>query len=193
MKTIEERLDILEAKMRAESFRKNTGLGNEIGYYIFDYEPQDELKVRNRVKELDNSNTVLKFGYQLIIYDLYELMLHLLEEEGVMEDLRELEEEEGTEYVFAAISDTLRFDEKDSLIIKYIVRNTPKEAVVFLTGVGKCFPILRSHKILNNLHQVMDHCPVVLFYPGRYNGNALNVFYELKEDNYYRAFPIVEH
>ena len=193
MKTIEERLDILEAKMRAESFRKNTGLGNEIGYYIFDYEPQEELKVRSRIRELDNSNTVLKFGYQLIIYDLYELMLYLLEEERVMEDLRELEEEEGTEYVFAAISDTLHFDEKDSLIINHIVRNTPKEAVVFLTGVGKCFPILRSHKILNNLHQVMDHCPVVLFYPGRYNGNALNVFHELKEDNYYRAFPIVEH
>ena len=193
MKTIEERLDILEEKMRAESFRKNTGLGNEIGYYVFDYEPQEELMVRGRIRELGNSNTVLKFGYQLVIYDLYELMLRLLEEEEVLEDLKDLEEEEGTEYVFAAISDTLRFDEKDSLIIKHIVQNTPQEAVVFLTGVGKCFPILRSHKILNNLHQVMDHCPVVLFYPGRYNGNSLNVFHELKEDNYYRAFPIVEH
>lgn len=193
MRTIEERLDILEEKIRAEAFRNNTGLGNEIGYYIFDYEPREELTVRGRIRELEKSNTDLKFGYQLVIYDMYELILRLLEEEGVMEDLKELEEEEGTEYVFAAISDTLRFDEKDSLIINHIVRNTPKEAVVFLTGVGKCFPILRSHKILNNLHQVMDHCPVVLFYPGRYNGNALNVFHELKEDNYYRAFPIVEH
>lgn len=192
MKTIEERLDILEEKMRAESFRKKTGLGNEIGYYIFDYNPKQELTVRKRLRELENSNMVLKFGYQLIIYDLYELMLRLLEEEGVLEDLRELEEEEGTEYVFAAISDILRFDEKDSLIVHYIIRNTPVDAVVFLTGVGKCFPILRSHKILNNLHQVMDHCPVVLFYPGRFNGNALNIFYELKEDNYYRALPIVE-
>ena len=193
MRTIEERLDILEEKIRAEAFRNNTGLGNEIGYYIFDYEPREELTVRGRIRELEKSNTDLKFGYQLVIYDMYELILRLLEEEGVMEDLKELEEEGGTEYVFAAISDTLRFDEKDSLIINHIVRNTPKEAVVFLTGVGKCFPILRSHKILNNLHQVMDHCPVVLFYPGRYNGNALNVFHELKEDNYYRAFPIVEH
>ena len=162
MRTIEERLDILEEKIRAEAFRNNTGLGNEIGYYIFDYEPREELTVRGRIRELEKSNTDLKFGYQLVIYDMYELILRLLEEEGVMEDLKELEEEEGTEYVFAAISDTLRFDEKDSLIINHIVRNTPKEAVVFLTGVGKCFPILRSHKILNNMHQVMDHCPVVL-------------------------------
>ncbi|MCD7765110.1 MAG: BREX-1 system adenine-specific DNA-methyltransferase PglX [Lachnospiraceae bacterium] len=48
MKTIEERLDILEEKMRRESFRKNTGLGNEVGYYVFDYEPQQELIVRER-------------------------------------------------------------------------------------------------------------------------------------------------
>lgn len=192
MKSIEERLDILEEKMRAVSFRKNTGLGNEVGYYVFDYEPQQELIVRNRIKNLADSNTVLKFGYRLIIYDLYELILQLLAEEEILDDLYDLEEEEGTDYVFAAIGDALCFDSEDSLIVRYIMEHTVEESVVFLTGVGKCFPILRSHKILNNLHQVMDHCPVVLFYPGRYNGNALNIFCELKEDNYYRAFPIVE-
>ena len=192
MKTIEERLDILEEKMRAESFRTNTGLGNEVGYYVFDYEPQQELAVRKRIQDLDQSNTTLKYGYQLIVYDLYELMLKLLDEEEVLEDLKDLEEEEGTEYVFSAISDTLQFDDQGSLIVNYVLEHTPPDFVVFLTGVGKCFPILRAHKVLNNLHQVMDHCPVVLFYPGRYNGNSLNIFNEMKEDNYYRAFPLVE-
>ena len=192
MKTIEERLDILEEKMRAESFRTNTGLGNEVGYYVFDYEPQQEMAVRKRIQDLDQSNTTLKYGYQLIVYDLYELMLKLLDEEEVLEDLKDLEEEEGTEYVFSAISDTLQFDDQGSLIVNYVLEHTPPDSVVFLTGVGKCFPILRAHKVLNNLHQVMDHCPVVLFYPGRYNGNSLNIFNEMKEDNYYRAFPLVE-
>jgi len=192
MKTIEERLDILEEKMRAESFRTNKGLGNEVGYYVFDYEPRQELIVRKRINELQHTNTELKFGYQLIIYDLYELMLELLTEEDALDDLKELEEEEGTEYVFSSIAEILKFDDKDSLIVNYIVDHTPQDSVVFLTGVGKCFPILRSHKILNNLHQVMDHCPVILFYPGRYTGDSLNVFGELKEDNYYRAFPLVE-
>ena len=192
MKTIEERLDILEEKMRAESFRTNTGLGNEVGYYVFDYEPQQELAVRKRIQDLDQSNTTLKYGYQLIVYDLYELMLKLLDEEEVLEDLKDLEEEEGTEYVFSAISDTLQFDDQGSLIVNYVLEHTPPDSVVFLTGVGKCFPILRAHKVLNNLHQVMDHCPVVLFYPGRYNGNSLNIFNEMKEDNYYRAFPLVD-
>lgn len=192
MKTIEERLDILEEKMRAESFRTNKGLGNEVGYYVFDYEPNQELIVRKRIQDLQNTNTELKFGYELKVFDLYELILQLLAEDGSLDELVELEEEEGTEYVFDAITETLKFDEKDSLIVNYIKDNTPQDAVVFLTGVGKCFPILRSHKILNNLHQVMDHCPVILFFPGVYTGNTLNVFGKLKDDNYYRAFPLVE-
>ena len=195
MKTIEERLDILEEKMRQESFRTNTGLGGEVGYYVFDYDPNLELAVRERVESLGNSNTTLKFGYQLKIFDLYELILELLEEEGVLEDLKDLEEEEGTDYVFQSISDILRFDDQDSLIIHHIMDNTPEDSVVFLTGVGKSYPIFRSHKILNNLHQVMDHCPVILFFPGKYNGDSLNIFGEVANDqneNYYRAFPIVE-
>ena len=118
--------------------------------------------------------------------------IELLKKEGVFEDLIELEKTDGTEYVFSAISDVLRFNEEESLIVNHIMKCTPNDAVVFLTGVGKCFPILRSHKILNNLHQVMDHCPVIMFFPGRYNGNSLNIFGKIKDDNYYRAFPLVE-
>jgi hypothetical protein len=193
MMTIEERLDILEEKMRSESFRENKGLGNEVGYYVFDYAPRDELKVRERVSELSSQDTHTRFGYQLIVYDMYELMIKLLKEEDVFDDLPDLEESDGTQYVFDSISDVLKFDEQDSLIVNYIKDNSPDDSVVFLTGVGKCYPILRSHKILNNLHQVMDHCPVVMFFPGRYDGNSLNIFGEIKDDNYYRAFPIVEH
>ena len=148
--------------------------------------------VRERIKELENADTVLRFGYELVIYDLYELMLQLLKNEDVYEDLLELEETDGTEYVFGAISDVLRFNEDDSLIVNYILENTPEDSVVLLTGIGKCYPILRSHKVLNNLHQVMDHCPVIMFFPGRYDGNSLNIFGKVKDDNYYRAFPIVE-
>ena len=153
--------------------------------------------MRQRVQDLKNTDTEYKFGYKLAVFDLYELMLQLLQDEGVLEDLENLEEEEGTEYVFTTIADVLRFEEDDNQIIQYIVDHTPKEpdTIVFLTGVGKCYPILRSHKILNNLHQVMDHCPVILFFPGQYTGSALNIFGEIKGDansNYYRAFPIVE-
>ncbi len=192
MKTIHERLDILEKRMRSENFREAKGLGNEVGYYVFDYEPEEELEVRRRVEALIQTDTQMKFGYELIVYDMYELMIKLLKEEGDFDDIVELEESDGTEYVFDAIAENLKFDEDDSVIVNYIKDHTPEEAVVLLTGVGKCFPIIRSHKILNNLHQKMDHCPVIMFFPGRYDWNQLRIFGELKDDNYYRAFPIVE-
>ena len=191
MLSIHERFDELERKMRDDQFRSNTGLGNEVGYYVFDYDPEDELIVRKRIAELEKSDTISRFGYELVNYDLYELMIQLLKEEDVFEDLLEIEGEDGTQYVFEAISDVLKFNEDDSLIVNHIMKNTPEDSVVLLTGVGKCFPILRSHKILNNLHQMMDHCPVIMFFPGKYNGNSLNIFGKIKDDNYYRAFPIV--
>ena len=65
------------------------------------------------------------------------------------------------------------------------------DSVVFLTGVGKCHPIIASHNILNNLHQVLDSVPVVLFYPGEYSGQDLKLFGTMDSHNYYRAFRLV--
>ena len=86
----------------------------------------------------------------------------------------------------------LRISAADSLIVNYIKDNALPNSIVFLTGVGKCYPILRSHKVLNNLHQVIDNVPVVMFYPGKYDGQELVLFSEIKDDNYYRAFKLVD-
>ena len=58
-------------------------------------------------------------------------------------------------------------------------------------GSGSVYPLLRAHTLLNNLHAVMGRTPLVLFYPGRYDGQALRLFGILQNDNYYRAFTLV--
>ena len=65
------------------------------------------------------------------------------------------------------------------------------DSVIFLTGVGKCHPIIAAHNILNNLHQVFDKAPVVMFYPGEYSGQDLKLFGSIDSKNYYRAFRLV--
>jgi Domain of unknown function (DUF1788) len=42
--------------------------------------------------------------------------------------------------------------------------------------------------LLNNLQPVMGNTPLLLFYPGRYDGQSLRLFGKLKNNNYYRAF-----
>ena len=86
----------------------------------------------------------------------------------------------------------MKFNDDDSVIVQYIKDNTPDNAVVFLCGIGKCYPILRSHKVLNNLHQAFMKAPVVMFFPGTYNEQELILFNEIKDDNYYRAFKLVK-
>ena len=70
--------------------------------------------------------------------------------------------------------------------------DTEDDDIVFLTGVGKVWPIIRSHTVLNNLHRALDKVPVVLFFPGTYDGGSLMLFNEIKDDNYYRAFQLVD-
>ncbi|NLB82547.1 MAG: DUF1788 domain-containing protein, partial [Clostridiaceae bacterium] len=69
------------------------------------------------------------------------------------------------------------------------------KSIVLITGVGKSFPIIRSHTILNNLQSIFRRNPVVMMYPGRYeikHSMTLRLFERLDDDNYYRAFPLVE-
>jgi hypothetical protein len=65
--------------------------------------------------------------------------------------------------------------------------------IVFLTGVGAVFPIIRSHTILNNLQTLVGDLPLVMFFPGTYNNQSLVLFDKLKDDNYYRAHNLNEY
>jgi len=192
MKNLEERLDAAEQKIKSPDFLHNQGLGNEIGYYVFDYPADKELIVRERIEYIKAKNNKETDKYELVVFDLYDIIIDLLEQEGFMEQCFKFEKKKGIERITKAVGNLLRINDDESLIVKYIQERTPQNAVVFLIGIGKCYPILRSHKVLNNLHQAIDRVPVVMFYPGKYDGQELVLFSEIKDDNYYRAFPLVD-
>ena len=60
-----------------------------------------------------------------------------------------------------------------------------------LTGVGAVYPMLRTHTLLSALHPIMGTTPLLMFFPGRYDGHSLRLFNTLTEDHYYRAFRLV--
>lgn len=190
---IDERLNKIENIIKEESFRMNKGLGNEVGYFIFDYDPQYELKVRQHIKYLkDRINNNSNLSFKIIEFNLYDIIIELLQKKGYLEKSFELEKEKGLEHAVKAINKSLKLSSASNLIINYILDNTPKNSVVFLTGVGKSYPLLRSHNVLNNLHPVLDEVPIVLFFPGKYSGSELILFGTIQDNNYYRAFPLVK-
>ena len=62
---------------------------------------------------------------------------------------------------------------------------------LFLTGVGEVYPLVRAHTVLNLIHSSFPSNPVVMFYPGDFNGHELKLFSALPSINYYRAFNIM--
>lgn len=186
-----ERLDKIWDRISDEDFLANRGVANEVRYYVFDYEPCDELIIREKIKALKKQNNPDADGFQIVEYDLYEMVIQILEEKRYIEKCIKFEDDKGMEYLYTAVTKMLRLTNDDNLIVSRILENTPKNAVVFLTGVGKVFPFVRSHNVLNNLHQVLDSVPVVMFYPGTWNGQSLSLFGTITDGNYYRAFPLI--
>ncbi|RDW17506.1 DUF1788 domain-containing protein [Oceanobacillus arenosus] len=193
MKTIHERLDEILPKITNPSFRENKGLGNEVGYHIFDYEPEHEMIVRNHVEFLKDRVNNDASDQRINEFDLYELMLEILDGKGYLRKNFEMEKKKGSQYVLNATRKSLRLTLNNDLVIQYIAERVEPNDIVFITGIGKVFPIIRSHVILNNLYKAVDQIPVVMFFPGRYDGQELRLFGEIKDDNYYRAFQLVDY
>ena len=186
-----ERLDKIWDRISDQDFLANRGVANEVRYYVFDYEPCNELIIRDKIKALKKQNNPDADGFQILEFDLYEMVISILEEKGYIDKCVKFEEQKGMEYLYTAVTKMLRLTNDDNLIVNRILESTPENAVVFLTGVGKVFPFVRSHNVLNNLHQVLDSVPVIMFYPGTWNGQSLSLFGTITDGNYYRAFPLI--
>lgn len=76
---LSQRLDEMELAIHKPSFRKGTGRANEVNYWVFDYPPEKELEVRERVEYLKNKNDRGDDDFELVVFDLYDIIIDFLE------------------------------------------------------------------------------------------------------------------
>ncbi len=186
---IQEKLDMILPKIQDPVFLSNKGLGNEIGFYIFDYDPKDELYVRDHVHFLIQKLNSPSIDIKTIEIDLYELILDILDKRNILEKIPPDEKKLGFETVMKRLKPVLKPDAFVEIIQERITNDIQ---VIFLTGVGKSYPLLRSHTVLNNLHSVISKQPLLMFFPGEYDQRELKLFKQFKDDNYYRAFKFID-
>ena len=124
--SLEERLNRIEDKISEKSFRENKGLGNEVGYYVFDYDPRAELEVRNHIAYLKDRINNGNKDFKIIEFDLFHTMIQVLEEEGYLEAFFDLEKDNGFFDMADSLVETLGLDETDeqNLIIVEIFSGT---------------------------------------------------------------------
>jgi len=189
--TLNKRLDLIESKIYDKNFLTGRGTVGELNFWIFDYAPEDEMAVRAHVDFLITRINSKDDCLRIKCFDLYTLMLDVLREKNYLDKVLDMEKNKGSAAIVNPLKRTLRLTEKGDLIIQKIVEDiVPEQDVIFLTGVGKAWPIIRSHTILNNLHSRVDKNPLVMFFPGEYT-SELKLFGEITDDNYYRAFKLV--
>jgi len=186
--TIQQRLNALLPALQSPRLLENQGIGNEIGFYIFDYNPEHEPLVQQHIPKLRSKLELPPSNLKIVEINLYGAVLSILEERKVLQKAFELESSKGSAALKKSVKPMVRSEQVVDYIQKQLQGN---ERLIFLTGVGACYPILRAHTILNNLHSVLDRTPLVMFFPGSYDGHELRLFNTLKDDNYYRAFPLV--
>jgi hypothetical protein len=184
---LEERLELFKEKVKAKDFLACKGLGNEIPYWIFDYEPEKELLVRDTISKLI-SGFESKYSIKIIEINLYSLCLKILNQKLTDEKLIQFEKKKGSD----ALLEKIRLILNQEVTKKEIAEIVDGEYdLIFLTGVGNAWPMLRAHSVLNNLHSVTGKKPLILFYPGKFSGLDLSLFGEFKSKNYYRAFRLM--
>lgn len=188
MKNILTRLDALREKLTDEAFLSNQGLSNEVGLYVFAYSPKDEMPVRHFLRTICKDAPGSPGGYRVLSYDLYEILLAICRERRVLERIPQLEAQRGEAFARTQIQ---RIAPPEAYVQRMTYGEHRHGDVVMISGVGRVFPYMRSHNILNNLQPVFDDVPVILFYPGEYNGQTLTLFERFTDDNYYRAFNLV--
>lgn len=146
MMSLNQRLDLIEPKILEQSFRTGRGTANEVNFWIFDYDPEHEMAVRAHVSYLVNRINGKHSDVHIVCFDLFELILEVLRSKNYPEKVIQMEKAKGSDAVINPIKRTLRLTEDGDLIIGKIARNlAPGKDIIFLTGIGKAWPIVRKN------------------------------------------------
>ena len=186
------------AVLSSDRFLRMEGLGNEVPFFIWPYPPEQELEVQSANSRIVDRLRTTR-GLSVLVVDLFELAVELLEGRGG-NMLERLEQIEPTRSRSAFRRDLQRMLDPEQHIVPAIERRIEAEAgvdLLMLTGIGRVFPFIRSHNVLNNLQVAVPDFPVLMLFPGEYSqtaslGSSLVLFNLLTDDQYYRAKNILE-
>lgn len=170
-----------------ESFLKQKVIGGEVPFFISTYNPENEFKVQKYIVNLKSK--LENNGLAILNINLYDLSLQILKNREVFEKVVSKENSMSKDKFLKTLQSLLDVETKVIPEISNLLMSSSYD-VLFITGVGLVYPYIRSHNVLNNLQRISKTLPSIMFFPGEYDGTYLNLFGELKDDNYYRAFNI---
>lgn len=197
----------LRQRLQDPEFLAGHGLGNEVPFFILPYAAALEDEVREQVEALVRDfaptpqdgapapqDPPATDGTRVIQFDLWDVFLQICQERRILEKIPALEERRGTEGLLRRmekIATPEAFLKVMSERYEALGGQMPGRDVVLISGVGKVYPLVRAHNILENAQPVFTEVPMVMLYPGVYDGQQLHLFGKISDGNYYRAFSLL--
>ncbi|WP_449132566.1 DUF1788 domain-containing protein [Senegalimassilia anaerobia] len=181
------RCEALRARLGEDDFLHNRGLGNEIGFFTFCYDASLELRAREFFAQLEAESANGALPCNLIVRNLYDTFLGLLKKKRILAAVPKQEARRGSDHLLKRLRSIAT---PEALAAELAYEPHQPGDVLLLTGVGEIYPFLRVHTLLDNMHVAFGDIPVVVAYPGRFNGQSFSLFNMLDDGNYYRAFDI---
>lgn len=191
-KALQARLDLVLERIECPKFLKNDGLGNEVGFWIFDYPPQSELIVREYLTHLTDKLT--KHNHQFAHINIFQALVDMLDTRNLLERTFAREKQVGADALRKTLAGPLSQEKVAKFIAEQAFKNNEQSDnldFLLLSGLGNAWPLVRGHELLSALQDVMGSTPLILFYPGTYSGRDLHPFGMIESRNYYRAFKLV--
>lgn len=154
------------------------GLANEVPIFVHAYEPQAEDAARQIAASLDGRLNASGIATRTI--DLFELVLECLEADKRLQPILEREAALGKVKLLALLRG-LTDPSSGAILAALRERLDATDAqLTLIVGVGRVFPFLRTHTVLEAIQPAMTRHPIVLFFPGRYlqtrEGSQLQLF-----------------
>ena len=187
MTNITKDLDKIKDRISDPDFLANKGLSNELGIHIFCYDPKYEITVRDFIKRISSDTSA---NYRIIVQDMYDIFIEILTEKRIIDSMPGIEEKRGKKYLLTYLQNNIAKPQAFLEKMRYDPHE-PGRDILFLTGVGKVYPFMRAHIMLNAMQAMFSDIPVLMFYPGTFNGQDLILFNRFFDGNYYRAFNLM--
>ena len=194
--SLSERLNAVLPRITEPAFLASEGIGNEIACYIFDYPAEQELVVRDHLALLTRALADQHAQLNVLHLELLDIVMRYIERRGHADRVRKVEHTRDAAGLIKALKGSLAAEKLATYIAD---EHRPADAdLVLISGVGSAWPMVRAHSLLNCLHHHIGRTPLVMFYPGSFDGTTLRLFGRIASGaerpgshNYYRAFSLI--
>lgn len=190
---IVERFQDLLKVLTSREFLAKENIGNEVPFFVFAHDPAHVNAVTAETANLVSG--LQKQGIEVLEINLFDTVSEIVHQRGKWDRLLAIEPTTDKDKFKTQLQNLTDVETKLVPTIVNKIATSPKLQLLLITGVGLVYPFIRTHNLLNNLQKVAKDYPTLLLFPGRYTftegrGQSLDLFGELNEDKYYRAFNI---